>query len=66
MLLKVPISFVMSVHPLHVLIWPPLDGFLLSLILGTCMRISQENKNLVEIRQNYWALYMKTKVQLQY
>jgi len=66
LLQKVPVSFAMSVHPLHALIWLPLDGFLRSLMLGTCMIVSQENKNLVEIRQNYWALYMKSEVQLQY
>jgi hypothetical protein len=38
-LAKRALTFVMSVRLSHVAAWPPLEGFLLTLVLGTCKKI---------------------------
>jgi hypothetical protein len=57
----VHISFVMSVCP-HVSALLSLDGFSWNFMLQTLMKICVQNPNLVKIRQNYQALYMKISV----
>jgi len=54
---KVPANFIMSsicpsIRHLRVSAWLPRDRFTLNLILGTFMKIYQENPKLVKIRQN--------------
>jgi hypothetical protein len=49
-------SFVTSVHlSTHISLWPPLDRLLSNLILGTFMKIYQENPNLVKIGHLKWS-----------
>jgi hypothetical protein len=64
LLQKAPISIVISIHlfvcwSTHISVVPP-DGFMSNLILGTVMKICQQNPNLVKIEHKYWAICMKT------
>jgi len=49
----------LSVHP-HGTTWLPLDGFSWNLILEDFLKICWENSSFINIRQEYWVLYMKT------
>lgn len=58
-IVKEPISFFMSIR-LHVSVWLPPEGFPWNSILGNFMNICWETPDLVEIRQKYQGLHMKT------